>query len=239
MQFTQDQHRLWVSSFFNFKIGEFEFFLRAIIECCDESMTRYLGGEQSDMQKERRVVYFFSAFTNAVQTLRDAGSTFLEPKIAWKDIRALRHGNFIYLSRNAATHDGNPVISGWADGRYFVPHDIERFDSKGELVNIPAPDKDIAQVCLEFTYDFCGLLADRLASLKSAQRPMTNIAVIERMFMSSPMVPEFARDLFKQNKAAIERAISQMEFDPARRTAESLSAIAQFCNDRMNAETQG
>lgn len=121
MRLTQDQHRLWVSSFFKSKVKEFDFFLRSVVECCDQSMDRFHKGQQGNEQTESRIVYTFSAFSNTVQSLKDSGSTFLKPKIVWSDIEGLRHGTFIWLSRNAATHDGNPVISGWADGRYFVP----------------------------------------------------------------------------------------------------------------------
>ncbi len=148
MRLTQDQHRLWVSSFFKSKVKEFNFFLRSVVECCDQSMDRFHKGQQSNEQTESRIVYTFSAFSNTVQSLKDSGSTFLKPKIVWSDIEGLRHGTFIWLSRNAATHDGNPVISGWADGRYFVPKDIHRFDSSGKLIEIPAPTVDVPNFVL-------------------------------------------------------------------------------------------
>ncbi|WP_157140518.1 hypothetical protein [Achromobacter xylosoxidans] len=234
MNITPDQHRRWVSSFFKEKVGEFDFFLRSIIECCDQSMRRFRNGEQSDVEKERRIVYSFSAFTNAIQTLKDAGSTFLSPKITWSDIKDLRHGNFMWLSRNAATHDGHPVISAWADGLYYVPNDIERFDSKGELVRIPAPTADVSQFCLEFAKDFCECLSTRLVSLGSAPKAPPNLAEIQHFFLSSSVVPDFARELFRQNQDLIESAISQIKYDPVSDAVESLLSISRFCESRLN-----
>lgn len=233
MSLTQDQHRRWVSSFFKSKVKEFDFFLRSVVECCDQSMHRFRGEQQSDEQTENRIVYAFSAFSNTVQTLKDAGSTFLRPKITWTDIEGLRHGKFIWLSRNAATHDGNPVISAWTDGRYFVPNDIHRFGPAGDLIEIPAPTVDVSQFCLEFAQDFSAFLAMRLSSLGPVEGPKPNIAEIEQ-FRHSPVVPALARQLFDEQKAEIERALAQVKIDPVGDSVASLLAIATFCEARLS-----
>lgn len=229
---TQDQHRRWVATFFKSKVGEFEFFLRSVVECCDQSMHRFCNKQQGNEQTENRIVYAFSAFSNTVQTLKDAGSTFLKPKITWSDIKDLRHGTFMWLSRNAATHDGNPVISAWADGRYYVPNDIHRFDSTGNLIKIPAPTVDVAQFCLEFAQDFSGFLATRLSSSGSVEGAKLNIAEIQQ-FLRSPVVPAFVRQLFDERSVEIESALAKMEMDPARGAVASLRAIMNFCEARL------
>lgn len=232
MSLTQDQHRLWVSGFFKSKVKEFDFCLRSVVECCDQSMHRFRSGQQSDEQTESRIVYAFSAFSNTVQSLKDAGSTFLTQKIAWSDIEGLRHGKFIWLSRNAATHDGNPVISAWADGRYFVPNDIHRLDSKGDLIEIPAPTVDAAQFCLEFAQDFSAFLVARLSVLDSVEGPKPNIDEM-RKFLGSPVVPAFVRQLFDEHKLEIERTLMQVKLDPIGDAVTLLSAIATFCEARL------
>ncbi|MFC5427550.1 hypothetical protein ACFPTO_01805 [Paraburkholderia denitrificans] len=233
MSLTQDQHRRWVSSFFNSKVKEFDFCLRSVIECCDQSMHRFRGGQQGNEQTESKIVYAFSAFSNTVQTLKDAGSTFLNPKITWRDIEVLRHGKFIWLSRNAATHDGNPVISAWSDGRYFVPNDIHRFGPAGDLIEIPAPTVDAGQFCLEFAQDFSAFLATRLSSLRPVEGPKPNIAEIQQ-FLHSPVVPDFVRQLFDKQKVEIERVLAQVKTDPVGDAVASLRAITTFREARLN-----
>ena len=230
---TQDQHRHWVSSFFKSKVGEFDFFLRSVVECCDQSMHRFHCRQQGNEQTENRIVYAFSAFSNTVQTLKDAGSTFLEPKITWSNIEGLRHGRFMWLGRNAATHDGNPVISAWADGRYYVPNDIHRFDRSGDLIKIPAPTVDVAQFCLEFAQDFSALLVAHLRSLGPIEGERVNIAEIQR-FLRSPVVPAFVRQLFDENKAEIESTLTKVKTDPVGDAVASLLAIAKFCEARLS-----
>jgi len=233
MSLTQDQHRRWVSSYFKSKVKEFDFCLRSVVECCDQSMHRFRNGQQSDEETENRIVYAFSAFSNTVQTLKDAGSIFLTPKITWSDIEVLRHGKFIWLSRNAATHDGNPVISALVDGRYFVPNDIHRFGLSGDLIKIPAPNVDAAKFCLEFAQDFSAFLATRLSSLSPVEGTKPNIAEIQQ-FQHSPVVPAFVRELFDEQKAEIERALTQMKMDPVGDTVASLLAIGTFCKARLS-----
>ncbi|WP_156814507.1 hypothetical protein [Burkholderia lata] len=232
MSLTQDQHRRWVASFFRSKVKEFDFCLRSVVECCDQSMLRFRTGQQGDEQTEGRIVYAFSAFSNTVQTLKDAGSTFLKPKITWSDIEGLRHGKFIWLSRNAATHDGHPVISAWADGRYFVPNDIHRFGPGGDLIEISAPTVDAAQFCLEFAKDFSAFLAARLSSAGPIEGATPNIAEIQH-FLKSPAVPDFAREMFETNRVEIERALTQVKIDPVRDAVACLLATEAFCDARL------
>ncbi len=232
MRLTQDQYRLWVSSFFKSKVKEFNFFLRSVVECCDQSMDRFHKGQQGNEQTESRIVYTFSAFSNTVQSLKDSGSTFLKPKIVWSDIEGLRHGTFIWLSRNAATHDGNPVISGWADGRYFVPKDIHRFDSSGKLIEIPAPTVDVAQFCLEFAKDFSNFLLLRLSSLGPIEVPRTSIEDIEKS-LDSVMVPAFARQIFTAHKSQIERALMLVKSDPIGDAISLLRETVTYCETRL------
>lgn len=232
MSLTPSQHRLWVSSFFKTKVKEFDYFLRSVVECCDQSMDRFRKRQQGDEQTENKIVYAFSAFSNTVQSLKDAGSTFLEPKIAWSDIEGLRHGKFIRHSRNAATHDGNPVISGWADGRYFVPKDIHRFDTSNKLIEIPAPNVDAAQFCLEFAKDFSNFLVLRLSSIGPIEVPRTSYEDIEKSFESA-MVPDFARELIRAQKSEIQRVLTLIKSDPISDAIGLLRATVTYCDTRL------
>lgn len=164
--------------------------------------------------------------------LKTPGSTFLKPKIVWSDIEGLRHGTFIWLSRNAATHDGNPVISGWADGRYFVPKDIHRFDSSDKLIEIPAPTVDVAQFCLEFAKDFSNFLLLRLSSLGPIEVPRTSIEDIEKS-LDSVMVPAFARQIFTAHKSQIERALMLVKSDPIGDAISLLRETVTYCETRL------
>ena len=142
MAFTKETHHEWVLNFFKSKVREWGFHLDWLTKCCDRSMSQFLHRQVQSDDDFSHVVYAFSSFSNAIQTLKDAGSALFDEGLPWSDIDQLRHGKFIHLSRNAATHDGNPIISAWADGKFFVPNEIRRLNQKGQEVEILAPTVD-------------------------------------------------------------------------------------------------
>lgn len=234
MDTTPDRQVTWKLNFFGSKVKEFDFYLREIIRCCDQSMIRFKSAQQGTAQSENRIVFAFSAFSNSIQSLKDNASAFLPSKITWGDIAALRHGNFISLSRNAATHDGHPVITAWADGYYFVPADIHRIDQRGELIRIEAPTEDVGRFCLEFSRDFSELLTNRVRAMgPTSGRFILGIEEIEQG-LQSRMVPDFVRQLFHEKRAEIHGAINAAEIDPARDVIALLARIMEFCDQRLD-----
>lgn len=234
MSITQNDQHKWFLNFFKSKIKEFNFYLREVVECCDQSMLRFKTAKQSTEHIENKIVFAFSAFANTIQTLKDSGSNFLPTKITWSDIAGLRHGKFMGLSRNAATHDGHPIVTAWADGHYFVPADIHRTDSRGELIKIEAPTEDVSQFCLEFSRDFGDFLATRVRALGPMEDAGFNIDDLEQGF-NSRFVPEFARQLFRDRRADIEKAIAEVKSDPAEDCLSILMQVIEFCDERLSA----
>lgn len=232
MSITKNDHRKWCLNFFKSKVKEFDFYLREVIECCDQSMLRFKTSRPSTDHDENKIVFAFSAFTNTIQALKDSGSIFLPAKISWGDIAGLRHGEFMGLSRNAATHDGHPIITAWADGHYFVPLDIHRFDSRGDLIKIVAPTEDVSRFCLEFSRDFGDFLANRVHALGPMESVGFSIDELEHCLQSS-FVPDFARQLFRDRRSEIEKAIAEVKFDPVEGCLSMLRQVIEFCDERL------
>lgn len=228
MNLTPELHRIWVSNFFKGKIEEFGFHLRWIVRCCDESIETLRMGLNQPESAHAEVPFAFSSFSNAVQTLKDAGSTFLDPKITWTDIGQLRHGEFMRMSRNAATHDGNPMISAWADGHFYVPAEIRRFDNRGALIQIPAPEQDVRTFCLEFALDFSEYLSSKLGPFEHVEGPKLDLSHVEKG-LQSPFVPDFARKLLKENRSHIEQALQEAKVYPAKEAIGALNEMRSFC----------
>lgn len=232
MSITKNDQRKWCLNFFKSKVKEFRFYLQEVVECCDQSMLRFKASKQGTEHTENKIVFAFSAFTNTVQALKDSGSNFLPTKITWGDIAGLRHGEFMELSRNAATHDGHPIITAWADGHYLVPVDIHRFDSWGNLIKIVAPTEDVNQFCLEFSRDFSDFLATRVRALGPMKSVGFSIDELEQG-LQSPFVPEFARQLFRDQRNEIEEQIAEVKYDPAEDCLSTLMQVIEFCDERL------
>lgn len=232
----RQRHQRWVFNYFSAKVDEFSYRLEEIVSACDTSLVCALTGQKHPEETGKIVTYGFSAFSNLVQTLKDSASFFLGAKITWEPIKALRHGQFLYMSRNAATHDGNPIISGWSNGRFYVPSDIRRLDKDGRLVVIAAPMADIRTVCLEFSADFANLLLEHLSEVERAsflQGSLYDHDEVASFIMESHIVPQFAKDLFAQNAEQIKAAASACRFSPVKDSAAKLSTLAHWCEARL------
>lgn len=234
----EQQHRRWVANYFRSKVDEFRYRLEEIVSACDTSLSCAMAGRNHPESTGKHVTYGFSAFSNLVQTLKDSASSFLDNEISWRSIKALRHGQFFYMSRNAATHDGNPIISCWVDGYFYVPSDIRRLvslDGKKKLIVIPSPMADIRKVCLEFSSDFANLLAECLSGMERTLfllGPSYDAGEVAA-FMDSDRVPQFAKELFTQNAEHFETMVRVCRFDPIEDSVAKLTTLGRWCEERL------
>ncbi|MBW9107079.1 hypothetical protein [Paraburkholderia phenoliruptrix] len=232
MSFSPQQHQLWVTNFFSGKIREFFYHLRWVVRCCDESMVDFRAQRPTAGPSHEEVLYAYSALTNTVMTLKDGGSTFLEPKIDWSDIDQLRHGLFMHECRNAATHDGHPVISGWADGKFFVPSNIKRYDNKSRFVQIAVPSADVRTFCLEFAKDFAELLERRLRPLQGTVGATNALADLDEILQSN-LIPQEVRNSLQENKNALAAQLAQAKTYPIDAAIALLIEIQHYCDAQL------
>lgn len=226
------RHRRWVANHFGHKVAELHYHLIAIVGACDESLRLFANGQPVPKGNSEAVIYGFSSFSNVIQTLKDAAKTVTGQQVPWSRIEKLRHGAFMRDARNAATHDGNPVVSAWVDGRYFVPMRIVRLDQHDNLVEIPAPRQDIRTLCLEFAADFSNLLRETLhdrgniADLRGASFSMTEL---EEATTGSAVIPEFAKQLFAEKRAEIASQLAGVQHDPIAQAITHLDEVIGYC----------
>ncbi|WP_458375311.1 hypothetical protein [Pseudomonas pergaminensis] len=227
------RHRRFVANYFAGKVKELRFQLAIVVAGCDQSLHTFKSGGEVSRENDRSVLYSFSAFTNVIQTLKDAVKTVTNEQLDWSKIELLRHGSFMRNVRNAATHDGNPVISGWADGLYFVPAKIIRIDGFGKTIEIAAPTDDVRVICLDFAKDFCHLLRETLVAADSVEHlkgSMFSIEEVEDAFANSAIIPPFAQALFAQDREKIEAALQEVKHDPIADAVRELGEVIQYCD---------
>lgn len=208
-----------------------------IVAGCDRSLNLFKNGSEVPPTNSQAVTYGFSALTNVIQTLKDAFKTVTNKQLAWSEIDQLRHGSFMKNVRNAATHDGNPVISGWADGLYFVPAKIIRIDGAGKIIEIPAPTEDVRAICLDFAKDFCHLLLNKLAAAESLEHLKGSRFTIEEVddaFANSAIIPAFAQEIYARDREKIEAALKEVKHDPIADAVRELGVVIQYCDSVAN-----
>lgn len=220
----------WVANYFNSKVCEYQHYLEQVVGHCDTSLVGFSQNPLPGFNDLRLLTYPFGSLSNIVQTLKDGGSVFLPTPITWADIKTLRHGEFFYLSRNASTHDGNPIINGWVDGKYYVAHDIERFDGNGKFIKIQRPVEDVRTFTLEFSLDLYGLLAARLTLLGDDHQliqPLIGPSEIEQI-MGSQMIPEDVKKLFSGQLDVIKETAGQIKVDPVAKALEQIRKGVEY-----------
>lgn len=235
MQNVTDRHRRWVTNYIVGKVRELRYHLRAIVDASDESLRLFGQRQAVPKSNNETLIYGFSSFTNAIQTLKDSVATATGQPVPWAEIRKLRHGAFLAAARNAATHDGNPIVSAWADGRYFVPAKILRLDQSGNLIEIPAPLEDIRTLCLEFAADFCQLLSATLPKAESEGLGggWFSVSELDEAFAESTFIPEFAKQLFAKQRAEIASQLSNITHNPVAEALGCLGDTIDYCNSML------
>jgi len=232
MEDLSERHRRWVANAYSGKIKELHHQLAVVVAACDRSLHMFSMQQHVPEDNHHSVTFGFSAFLNAVQTLKDSVQTIARQQLPWSKIEGLRHGSFMRGARNATTHDGHPVVDGWADGLYFVPANIVRIDNRGDVILIEAPKTDIRTVSLEFAEDFCTLLRDTLAdteNVKDLIGTRFSITELDEAFANSMFIPEFAAQLFTDNRQAVEASLEGARHDPIAEANKSLEDAIRYC----------
>lgn len=229
-------HLARIANFYSPKLKEFSHFLHLIVENCDESLRRANTFEANSDPTGGPLTYSFSAFTNTVQTLKDITGKLWPGIMPWSKIKLLRHGNFLYLARNAMTHDGNPVVSLWVDGHYFVPSKIVREDQNGNVVEIVPPVEDVKKFCLEFSCDFMRLIVTTLEQVAEDDRlsmSVFDIDELDQIQHTNKLIPEFAIALFKEQRSQIEQSMRNMVVPRVANALTLAHEIAVYCDEQL------
>lgn len=233
-------HIARISNFYSPKLRELKYFLAQIVENCDESLRRANTLEANTDPTGGPVTYIFSAFTNTVQTLKDITEKLKPGTMPWSKISKLRHGTFIYDVRNAMTHDGNPVISAWVDGHYFVPNKIVREDKHGNIKVIDHPKVNVRQFCLEFTVDFANLIKEVLQQIPDEEKlavSIFDIDEIDEFSVTNLLIPEFALKMLRDQRSQIEEAIRSIRVPRIENAIKVADELVIYCNENLTGTT--
>lgn len=217
--------------FLKHKIAEYRFRLSEVLEVSGRSLNAFNTKLPQNDLDGRLLIYAFSALTSQVQTIKDIVPVLLNRKVAWSEYNNVRHMDFIVGARNAITHDGNPIINLWADGKYYVASPFIRLDAHGKAIKVIPPADDIAAVSLEFTHDFSEKLIELVES--NASDPAIFKSIYGREFFEEaiqhPAIPTFARSLY----AAADK-VDHDKDDPAR-----LEVLISDLNDLLSYSLSG
>lgn len=215
------------------KIGEYRFRLSEVLEVSDRSLNTFNTKLRKNDLDGRLLIYSFSAMSSQAMTIMEIVPVLLDRKVPLSHYKEVMHKDFFVSARNAITHDGNPIINMWADGKYFIASPFVRIGQHGETIEVVPPKDDIATVSLEFTRDFSAKL------IEIVQSNATDTEILKPIYgreffakaMQHPAVPEFARGLY----AAADKTELDKD-DPSRLEVllSDLNDLLSYSLDRLN-----
>jgi hypothetical protein len=232
-------HRKHMAFVLDSKVRELAFFLSMMKRGGSSAMALYTAGfpkrdpvnpehEEQFRQNFRDVSFGCSAFCNTIQTLKDAVASIIQEKIEWKDIKACRHGDFIYEIRNASTHDGFPTCDTYADGRYYFLATRVRFGQQDKLVTIIPPSADVVTCCSEFAHDWCQFLVQKLKPHIGKNELLGSLFTpdsLDDVWGSTDVLPSFAVKLYHEFRETLHAHIDKEREDPILQAIEELNKV--------------
>jgi hypothetical protein len=200
MSITTSSKQSQFAHFMLHKVRETRFRMTELLDVCESSRQNFILKKPTSDGEGARVNYHFAALSSLIQTLKDVLPVMSGEAVTWSSLSAVRHIVFMRAVRNAITHDGNPVINLWVDGRFYVACDFLRIDQHGAKVLVTAPADDLAKVSLEFAIDLSDQLRTHIEPLigrAALTAPMYGVEFFAKA-SQHPAIPAFAEPLLSE-----------------------------------------
>jgi len=223
--------RVQFAHFLLHKVRELRFRLSELLDVCQTSRRRFSVQDPMASSDCRLVNFHFSAFSSLIQTIKDILPVVAGHEVTWSDLANVQHIQFMQAVRNAVTHDGNPVINLWIEGRYYVACDILRLGQNQNPIRIQAPADDIETLVIRFTAELCSHLRDTVSLILKSEAlkgPLYGVEFFDSA-VDHPAFPEFARRLYVE----ADRSAPEMNGDdPVAEILMELDVLIGICHSQ-------
>ncbi|MGO9266368.1 MAG: hypothetical protein ACLQBA_16060 [Candidatus Binataceae bacterium] len=219
-------HRIAVGVSLEGKIREHGFFLTQIIATSRIIEQKHIGQDYPINLEIDKLNYFFSAYLNTIQSLKDASQTATGSNLTWRELSPT-YGSFLRYSRNAITHDGSRLINGSQGTKNFIVGPLRRIDDRGDVITFDPPQEDVLTLC-------CNLSKEVLASLRGfltregGNIPTPDADDFKRSLaasLESAFVPEYVKEMTRSNRAQIEASMAGATIDVVRRAFDAITSV--------------
>ena len=211
------------------KFREHGFFLEEIIKTAKIIEAKCLRQDFPLNAEVDRLNYFYSAYMNTIQSLKDACQTATGAKISWIELSPA-YGKFVRNSRNATTHDGKHLINAMKGTKNYIVGPLRRIDNLGQVVEFDPPKEDVLTFC-------CNLTEELLTNLESfLKRERSNIPILENLdpeslgqaILESDFIPKEIKKMVKANRASIEDSLKGIKIDYAQQALDVIASVKEI-----------
>lgn len=228
--------RMAVGNSLKGKVGEHGFFLQQIAEITKIIEQKHAKRDYPLSTEVDKLNYFFSAYLNTIQSLKDACQTAMKVAFPWGTLSPT-YGDFIFYCRNAATHDGYHLINAGKGTKNYITGPLRRIDSRRQVHKFDPPKEDVLTLC-------CNLSAEVLASISDLlKREGGKIPVAEEAdfrkaneaSLTNDFIPDEIKKMIKAKKASIEASFKGVEVNVVLQALDAITSVEKLI---ANAHTQ-
>jgi hypothetical protein len=208
------------------KLGELSFFLQQIADVTKIIEHKHLIHNYPINTEIDKLNYFFSAYLNVLQSLKDGVKTAIDKNFSWSEFSPT-YGKFIFYCRNATTHDGYHLINSGKGTKNYITGPLRRIDGRGKIIKFNPPNQEILTLC-------CDIAEEVLVSLRSfLNREGHKIPCMEetdfkksvQKSLDNNFIPQEIKDIIKANQSEIEASFKGRKVDVVQQTINAIVSI--------------
>ena len=218
--------RITVGNSLKGKLGELGFFLQQIAGVVKLIEHKHLKHDYPINIEIDKLNYFFSAYLNAIQSLKDGVQTATAKNFSWNELSPT-YGNFIFYCRNATTHDGYHLINSGKGTKNYITGPLRRIDGRGEVIEFDPPNQDILTLCCDITEEVLVSLRDFL-NREGHKIPSAEEADFKKSLQEShdsTFIPQEIIDIIKANQSEIEASFQGIKVDVVQQTINAIVSV--------------
>ncbi len=224
--------RIAVGNSLSYKLGEFGFFLKQVVNVAQIIEHKHLYQEFPINDELNQLNYYFSAYLNTIQSLRDSLKITTGMSILWEELLP-KYWEFIQYCRNATTHDGSHLINGGKGSRCYIVGPLRRIDGKGKPTEINPPKEDICLLC-------CNISREILENLRKVlNRNDVNIPSVDENdvkksiseSLNNDFIPPEFRALMKADLHNNEKLFKGVKIDIKKKILDAIGSVEKILAD--------
>lgn len=208
------------------KLGEFGFFLQQITDISKLIEHKHLTHNYPINIETDKLNYFFSAYLNTIQSLKDVVQIATGKNFSWSMLSPT-YGDFIFYCRNATTHDGYHLINSGKGTKNYIAGALRRINSRGKVIEFVPPNLDICTLCCNITEEVLISLRGFL-NQEGQKIPFATDIDFKKSTqesLNSDFIPQEIKNIIKVNQSEIEASFNGIKVDVIQQTINAIVSV--------------
>jgi len=218
--------RITVGNSLKDKLGELGFFLQQITDIAKLIERKHLLQDYPINTELDKLNYFFSAYLNTIQSLKDGFKIATGEKIPWNKL-SQTYGDFIFYCRNAATHDGYHLINSRKETKHYITGPLRRINGCNKVIEFDPPKQDILTLCCNITEEVLASLHNFL-NQEGQKIPFSKESDFKKSIegsIASDFIPQEIKNLIKANQNEIAVSFKEEKINVIQQTFDAITSV--------------